>query len=99
MLAAGIILAWAGYGVGSYGWCMIRGWDVPLRGWFSPLHPYEWPAGGPAQIPDTQLFPGSTAATAAPGGPAGSGTGPSSSGSSGGGGLGNDIRRAWDWFW
>jgi hypothetical protein len=57
MLGIGILLVWAGYGVGSYGWCLLRGYDVPFRAWMSPLNPYQWPAGGPTFIPDNQLFP------------------------------------------
>jgi hypothetical protein len=64
MLGVGFLLVWAGYGVGSYGWCMVRGYDVPFRAWMSPLNPYQWPAGGPAPIPDSQLFPGSAAGLA-----------------------------------
>ena len=63
MLGAGIIIGWLGYAVGSYGYCMIRGYDVPARAWFSPLNPYTWPPGGPPPIPDSQLFPSSAAAS------------------------------------
>jgi hypothetical protein len=69
MLGIGIVLVWAGYGVASYGWCLLRGYDVPFRAWMSPLNPYQWPAGGPATIPDNQLFPtgqGGQSAAAAP---------------------------------
>lgn len=62
MFAAGMLLVWAGYGVSSYGWILLRGLDVPFRSWMSPLNPYQWPAGGPALIPDNQLFPGSAPA-------------------------------------
>jgi hypothetical protein len=65
VLAAGIILGWAAYGLGSWGYCLIRGWDVPFRAWFSPLNPYQFPPGGPAPIPDNKLFPGSAATAAA----------------------------------
>jgi hypothetical protein len=59
VLAAGIILGWAAYGLGSWGYCLVRGWDVPFRAWFSPLNPYQFPPDGPKKIPDTKLFPGS----------------------------------------
>lgn len=66
MLAAGLILGWAAYGLGSWGYILIRGWDVPFRAWFSPLNPYQFPPGGtPPPIPDNQLFPGSAAQAAA----------------------------------
>ena len=58
MLAAGLVLGWVAYGVGSYGWVLLRGWDIPARAWFSPLNPYQWPKGGtPPVIPDTAVFP------------------------------------------
>ena len=57
MLAVGIVVTWLGYAVGSYGYVLVRGWDIPVRAWFSPLNPYQWPPGGPGTIPDSQLFP------------------------------------------
>lgn len=59
MLPAGIVLGWVAYAVGSYGWVLLRGWDIPFRAWVSPLNPYQFPSGGPGPIPDTQLFPSS----------------------------------------
>lgn len=93
MLAVGIVVIWAGYGVGSYGWLLIKGQDVPLRAWFSPLNPYQWPEGGPPTIPDSQLFPGSPAPAAAPpGNQAGSGAPPPPAG---GPGIGDIWRKIW----
>lgn len=63
MLVLGMAFIFAGYSVGSYGWVLLRGYDIPLRAWFSPLHPYTWPSGTPPTIPDTQLFPGSSQAS------------------------------------
>ena len=80
MLAAGIVLIWAGYAVGSWGYVLVRGYDIPLRAWVSPIHPYQWPGGGgqPGSIPAAQLFPSSASGSAAGagGGGAGSGTAP-----------------------
>lgn len=59
MFPWGAGLAWVAYAVGGYGWCLMRGYDIPFRAWVSPLHPYQWPQGGPATIPDNKLFPGS----------------------------------------
>lgn len=53
-------MIFAGYSVAGYGWILLRGYDIPLRAWMSPLHPYTWPQGTPPPIPDTELFPGST---------------------------------------
>lgn len=54
------LLLWGGYGVASWGYCLIRGWDIPARAWFSPLHPYQFPAkGDPPPVPAGQVFPSS----------------------------------------
>ena len=60
MLAAGIVVTWFGYAVTSWGYCLIRGYNVTFRQWVSPLNPYQWPQGGPEKIPDTQLLPKGT---------------------------------------
>jgi len=70
MLPAGMILGWVAYTVGSYGWVLIRGWDISFRSWVSPLNPYQWPAGGPGPIPDNQLFPTGAAGPATGSAPA-----------------------------
>lgn len=59
MMVFGMGVIFAGYTVASYGWVLLRGWDIPLREWISPLHPYQWPGGGaaPPTIPGSQLFP------------------------------------------
>jgi hypothetical protein len=60
MLAVGMAVVFAGYTVSSYGWVLLKGWNIPFRQWVSPLNPYTWPAGGaePPPIPASQLFPG-----------------------------------------
>ena len=68
MLALGGLLLFGAYAVGGYGYVLIRGWDIPFRGWVSPLHPYQWPAGGPSLIPKGQVFPSSASSTSARGG-------------------------------
>ena len=76
MVGIGMLLGWAGYSLGLFGWTMIRGYDVTLGQLMSPLHPYgsgtgqPWP---PAPMPGTQIWPGGTAAPPAPG-TAGAGT-------------------------
>jgi hypothetical protein len=78
MLVVGMAVVFAGYTVGSYGWVLLKGWDIPFRSWISPLSTYTWPAGGaePPPIPATQLFPSSAAAS---GGTAADSTGTGSS--------------------
>jgi hypothetical protein len=75
-----MLLTWAGYSVGLWGWCLLRGYDVTLGQLMSPTHPYGsgkgqgWP---PQAMPDTQVFPGGPAAA--------SSSSPASSSSSAGG--------------
>jgi hypothetical protein len=65
VILVGMIGLWAGYGLASWGYAaLLKGWDIPLREWFSPLHPYQWPkSGDPPAIPSTQIFPSSSAAS------------------------------------
>jgi hypothetical protein len=59
MLPVGMVLTFTGYGIASWGWILIKGYNIPLRSWFSPLHPYQWPASGqPPTVPQGRLFPG-----------------------------------------
>lgn len=73
MLTFGMLITWAGYAVGSWGYCLIKGYDITFREWVSPLNSYSYPSGGPKPIPKGQLLPGGSAsATAAQsGGPVG----------------------------
>lgn len=69
-------VVWFGYGVGSYGWVMLKGYDVTAGSWFSPLHPFAW-SSNPGYVPKGQVFPGQ-----APG----SGSGNTTSGTTSGAG-------------
>ena len=64
MLPLGFGFVWLGYAYGLYGWCLLRGYDVTLRQLMNPVHIYQWPAGGPPLIPNTQVFPGGSAPSA-----------------------------------
>lgn len=68
MIPLGMLFAFAAYTVGGYGYVLVRGYDIPFRSWVSPLNPYQWPPGGPSQIPDTQLWPSKASASSAAGG-------------------------------
>jgi len=59
MLVLALGLIWAGYGISSYGYVLVKGWDISLREWFSPLNPYQWPGGGaaPPTVPLGQVWP------------------------------------------
>lgn len=65
MPAIGMVLAWTGYTFTLWGYCLIRGWNVPLTALANPVRPYKWPAGGPDRLPDTVVLPVSGPALAA----------------------------------
>lgn len=74
MLVIGFAVIWAGYGLGSWGWCLLKGYDVPFRAWFTPTRGvFDWSAGA-GQIPDTQVWP--TADAAQPANPVQAAAGP-----------------------
>jgi hypothetical protein len=56
MPAVGMIFAWFGYSVASWGWILIKGWDVTFGQWLDPVHRYSgpWP---PPYIPDGYVLP------------------------------------------
>jgi hypothetical protein len=59
MIPVAMLIVWGGYALGSWGWAMTKGYDITLRSWVSPLHPYQWPPGGvaPATIPANRVWP------------------------------------------
>jgi hypothetical protein len=59
MIALSFGLAWVGYAYGLYGYCLIKGYDVKFTALVNPVHVYQWPDGGPPQIPNTKIFPSS----------------------------------------
>jgi len=72
MLPLGMVVSFLGYGLGSWGWVLVRGYNITLREWFSPLHPYQGPLDGNGTVPAGHIFPtGTKSAAPAPG--AGSG--------------------------
>ena len=38
----GVVMVWAGYAVGIWGYCLVVGYDVPFTGLFGNT----WPGGG-----------------------------------------------------
>lgn len=65
MIGAGILLLFGGYAVGSYGYVLIKGYNITAREWFSPLNPYTWPASGAIPtVPQGNIFPTSSASPA-----------------------------------
>lgn len=62
MLAVGFAALWGGYAVASWGYLLIKGYNVSFRSWVSPLNPYSgaWP---PAKIPPGFIWPHATGGT------------------------------------
>lgn len=62
MIAVGFVVLWAGYGIATWGYALLKGWNVPFVPWFDPVNTYQWPKppDAPAQIPDTQVNPSPT---------------------------------------
>ena len=87
MIGAAILVYFAAYTAGSYGWVLVKGYNITLKQWVSPLNPYQWPPPG-AKVPTVPIgslmptsggaAPGATqtAAAAGPGGNAPSGIPP-----------------------
>lgn len=67
MLPVSMLLTFAGYGVGSYGWVLVKGYDISIRQWFSPLNPWTWPAPGhnTPRVPKGHIWPPGQAASSA----------------------------------
>jgi hypothetical protein len=58
MLPLGMIVTFAGYGIGTWGWVLVKGYNISLRQWFSPLHPWQGPLDKAGMVPQGQIFPG-----------------------------------------
>ena len=57
-------LVWAGWTLGLWGWCLIRGYDVSLGQLVNPVHQLDWKTAIANPIPNTQIVPGGQNATA-----------------------------------
>ncbi len=56
MIPIGVAVAWAGYTVGIWGYCLVRGYDVPFTGLFRSV----WPSGAklaPLHLPTAPFTP------------------------------------------
>jgi hypothetical protein len=62
MLPLAFAVTWAGYGLTSWGYGLVKGWNIGFGAWFNPVHPWEWTAetaASPPLIPPTQVNPSS----------------------------------------
>jgi hypothetical protein len=58
-----MVLAWLGYGLGSWGYFLVRGYDVKLGDWLNPVHVYTANPLKAGPIPAGQVFPGDAGPT------------------------------------
>ena len=65
MIFLGVWGLWFSYTLGSWGWCLNRGYNITLREWVSPLNPFDWSAGV-KYIPCGQVFPKKDVGVASP---------------------------------
>jgi hypothetical protein len=57
-----MILLWAGYGMLTWGYILVKGDNITLAEWFSPLHPYSGALSAAGPVPQGQVFPGGSGA-------------------------------------
>jgi hypothetical protein len=63
-MTAVILIIVGGYTVASYGWVLLKGYDITFKQWVNPLNPYTWPASGaPATVAAGNVFPTGAAGT------------------------------------
>ena len=76
MTTIALLAMFAGYSVGSYGYVLVRGFNITPRQWFDPLNtvPPDWT---PNNVPAGRVYPGSASTASAPSAPATSGAGSS----------------------
>ena len=57
MLPLGLGLGFAGYGLGTWGYILVKGYNITLREWFSPLHPFTGALDSNGTVPQGSVFP------------------------------------------
>lgn len=62
MVAVAVLAVWAAYGVGTWGWCLVKGYNITFLEWFNPADPYEWD-GTPPMVPTGSVLPVASAST------------------------------------
>jgi hypothetical protein len=58
--AAGIGLAIVAYTLGSWGYLLVKGYNVTLREWVTPLHPFSGTLDSKGCVPPGFIFPTSS---------------------------------------
>lgn len=61
MVALAFGAMWGFYGVTTWGWCLIKGYNITFGQWFNPVKPYTWDKS-PELVPKGHITPVSAAA-------------------------------------
>ena len=56
MIALGMLVLYGGYAVGSWGYVLVKGYNITLWEWIDPLTVYKWPSS-PPKVPKGHIFP------------------------------------------
>lgn len=56
VIAVAFFAMWGFYGVGTWGWVLVKGYNITFIEWFNPMKPYEW-ATNPGMVPPGKLMP------------------------------------------
>lgn len=62
MPAIGLGIVWAGYSLGLWGYCLIRGYNVTLGQLLDPRNTVTWATIKGSTVPQGSILPGSSAA-------------------------------------
>jgi hypothetical protein len=57
MLPLGMVLGLVSYGVSTWGYVLVKGYNITLREWFSPLHPFTGALDSNGCVPQGSIFP------------------------------------------
>ena len=61
MLLIGFAVVWAGYGLASWGYEVLKGNNIPFTEWMTPTSKvWDWANGDAPKLPDTQVWPSGT---------------------------------------
>jgi len=62
MILVPIVLVSVGYTLGSWGYVLVKGYNITLREWVTPLHPWTGPLDKNGHVPSGSVFPTAKAA-------------------------------------
>lgn len=57
MILLPIALVFVGYSIASWGYVLVKGENITLREWMTPLHPWTGPLDKNGKVPQGSIFP------------------------------------------